>query len=52
MFQTLILKLTHKIWNRKISKILCSAYNNNIINSNQLHELTAQFDPSQKHTLY
>ena len=52
MLQTLILKLTHKLWNRQISRILCRAYGERIISSEQLHQLTAAFDPTQKHIVY
>lgn len=47
-----ILKLTHRIWNRRISAILCRAYDSRIINSEQLHILAAEFDPTQKHSVY
>lgn len=50
MFDKLeLLKLTHNIWNEEISKILCHAYSSGVINSNQLHQLTAMFDPTQQH---
>jgi len=32
----LILKITHRMWNREISRILCRAYEKQIINSYQL----------------
>lgn len=48
----LILKLTHRLWNRRISALLCRAYSRRIISSRQLHELTALFDPTQKHEVY
>ena len=51
-FQTLILKWTHRLWNRQISRILCRAYEERIINSEQLHLLTAAFDPTQEHHVY
>jgi len=44
----LIIKLTHKFWNKIISGILCNAYEDGLINSNQLHQLAAKFDPTQK----
>lgn len=47
-----ILKLTHRMWNRRIAAILCRAHGNGIINSRQLHELTAKFDPTQMHEVY
>lgn len=49
MFRRLILKLTHRLWNREISRILCRAYENREINSEQLHILAAKFDPTQEH---
>lgn len=49
---TIILKLTHRLWNREISRILCIAYSERIINSEQLHVLSAAFDPTQKHLVY
>lgn len=48
----LILRLTHRIWNRRISMILCRAYNDRVINSEQLHILTSKFDPTQEHSVY
>lgn len=48
----LLLRLTHRIWNREISRALCIAYENHVINSSQLHVLTAMFDPTQKHNIY
>jgi hypothetical protein len=52
MLKTLVLKWTHKIWNRRISAILCRAYNDRVINSRQLHELAAAFDHTQHHKVY
>lgn len=51
-YHKLLLRLTHRIWNRRISAILCRAYGDRIINSEQLHELTAKFDPTQRHEVY
>ncbi len=48
----LILRVTHRLWNRQISRALCIAYENNVINSAQLHTLAAMFDPTQKHIIY
>jgi hypothetical protein len=48
----LILKITHRLWNRRISAVLCRAYERGQIDSRQLHQLTAQFDPSQRHEIY
>lgn len=50
MFRKLILRLTHRMWNREISRILCNAHEVRLIDSRQLHELTARFDPTQKHS--
>jgi hypothetical protein len=52
MLEKLILKLTHKMWNRHISRILCRAKADGVINSNQLHKIAAAFDPTQKHMVY
>jgi len=48
----LILRITHRIWNRRISALLCRACDRGTINSYQLHELAAMFDPTQKHQVY
>lgn len=48
----MILKATHRLWNSRISALLCRAYSNGKINSQQLHDLTAMFDPTQKHQVY
>ena len=50
--KNIILKLTHKLWNKRIASILCNAYEKDIISSKQLHELTAKFDPTQEHEVY
>lgn len=47
-----LLRVTHRIWNRQISRIICRAYNDNVINSEQLHILLASFDPTQRHMVY
>ncbi len=47
-----ILKFTHRIWNARISALLCRACDRNVINSHQLHILAAMFDPTQKHEVY
>lgn len=47
-----ILRLTHRLWNRQISRILCRAYSQGVVNSEQLHILTAAFDPTQRHEVY
>lgn len=51
-YRNFVLRKTHRVWNRVISRILCRAYSDNLINSYQLHELTAKFDPTQKHDCY
>lgn len=48
----MILRLTHRLWNRRISAILCRAYSDRVINSEQLHILASKFDPTQKHEVY
>ncbi len=48
----LILKITHRLWNRQIARILGRAYSDGVINSRQLHELHAKFDPTQRHAVY
>ncbi|MEY2855665.1 MAG: hypothetical protein RL030_2797 [Pseudomonadota bacterium] len=48
----LILRLTHRLWNRRISAILCRAYAANQISSRTLHALSTKFDPTQKHEVY
>jgi len=50
--KTIILKLTHKIWNKTISRILNEACQKSIISSKQFHDLAAMFDPTQKHKVY
>jgi hypothetical protein len=40
------------MWNRQISRILCRAKADGVINSKQLHEMAAAFDPTQKHKVY
>ncbi len=47
--QQVAIRLTHRIWNRIISGILCRACGDGIINSRQLHILAAKFDPTQNH---
>ena len=36
-----IIRFTHRMWNRQISRIVCRAYNDRVINSEQLHTLLA-----------
>ena len=52
MWTRIVLRLTHRLWNRQISRILCRAYEQGIINSKQLHLLAAAFDPTQDHIVY
>lgn len=52
MFERFVLRLTHRLWNRQISRIICRAYNDRVINSAQLHILASAFDPTQKHKVY
>lgn len=51
-FVKIILRLTHRIWNRRIVGLLSGAYMDKKINSHQLHELAAMFDPTQDHKVY
>ena len=44
-----ILRWTHRLWNREISRILCRAHERGVVNSEQLHILTSYFDPTQRH---
>ena len=46
--KNLIVRLTERLWNRRISSILGRAYEKRIIDSKVLHTLCAQFDPTQK----
>jgi len=50
-YTRLVLRMTHRMWNRRIARILCNSYPS-IINSQQLHELAAKFDPTQNHKVY
>ena len=52
MIRHVILRLTHRLWNREISRLLCYAYERRLINSTQLHELASWFDPTQSHKVY
>lgn len=52
LIERCLLRLTHRIWNRKISRIICRAYNDRVINSRQMHILAAAFDPTQDHKVY
>ncbi len=48
----LALKLTHRLWNREISRILNRLYMAGTISSATLHVLSKQFDPTQDHMVY
>lgn len=45
----LTLKLTHRIWNREIVRILNRERQLGTITSRQWHELASRFDPTQSH---
>ena len=51
-WQKFVLRLTHRLWNFHISRILCRAYSQRVITSALLHTLTAKFDPGGKHDIY
>lgn len=51
-FEKFIIKITHHLWNRRISSLLCQAYEMGIINSEQMHILASWFDPTQNHKVY
>ncbi len=48
--QRLICRLTRRPWNTVASTILCRAKEQGIINSEQLHLLAKEFDPTQAGT--
>jgi hypothetical protein len=47
----LVLWVTHRVWNREISRLICYAYEKGHINSAQMHILASWFDPTQPHCL-
>lgn len=47
-----IIRLTHRIWGYRIGRIICRAYNDGVINSEQMHTLLAAFDRTQRHMVY
>jgi hypothetical protein len=49
MIRSLILRMTHRVWNREISRLLGRAYERRWIDSRQYHQLAAMFDPTQTH---
>ena len=42
---------TARRWNRLIARVLCRAYSDGVISSQQLHILTREFDPTQDGTV-
>jgi hypothetical protein len=52
LIERIVLRATHRLWNSRISALLCRSYSEGVINSRQLHELASQFDPTQKHRVY
>lgn len=52
MFTKIILRLTHRLWNIQITRILCELYYRGVINSIQLYVITSEFDPTQDHKVY
>ena len=52
MLERLVLRLTHKLWNRQISRILCRAKEDGVISGEQMHDLASAFDPTQLHIVY
>ena len=49
--QRLLCRLTRRAWNIVASTILCRAREQGIINSQQLHLLAKEFDPTQAGTV-
>ena len=47
-FERWILRITRRHWNKYISAVLNAAQSERVIDSNQLHTLSAQFLPDQK----
>lgn len=52
MLERLVLRLTHRLWNRQISRILCRAKEDGVISGAQMHDLASAFDPTQLHIVY
>jgi hypothetical protein len=52
LFGRIVLRLTHRLWNRQISRILGQAQQQNKISSAAMHTLAAKFDPTQRHEVY
>ena len=49
-FRAALLSLTHRLWNREISRILYRAYySDHVISSEQFYVLAGHFDPTQVH---
>lgn len=51
-FATLILKLTHKLWQRRIIDILQRSYRDGILSHRQLAVMVEKFDRTQHHEVY
>ena len=49
--QRLFCKMSKRAWNVVASTILCRAHEQGIINSQQLHTITREFDPTQAGTV-
>lgn len=50
-FDRLILRFTRRRWNRVAATVLCRAYEMGTINSQQLHIIAREFDPTQAGTV-
>lgn len=50
--ERLLIRLTHKIWNRIICRCLIEAEEGRLINDAQFHGLHTYFDPTQRHSVY
>lgn len=47
----LVLRMTARRWNCLVSRVLCRAYEHGLLNSEQLHLLAKEFDPTQRGTV-
>jgi len=47
----MVCRATCRAWNTVASTILCRAYEQGIINSEQMHLLAKEFDPTQRGTV-
>lgn len=52
MFRTIILRLTHKLWQRRIEEILRRSYQEGILAHRQLGVLIEKFDRRGPHQVY